>query len=64
MTKIIFFILACTTCDLEYKYFSKDPFKTCGEQGNLIMSQISKWSETRNGYYTPDNKLVFGYRCE
>jgi hypothetical protein len=64
MTKIIFFLMACANCELEYKTFVKNPSLTCGEQGNKIMSEISRWSDQGNAYFTRDGKLVFGYRCE
>tara|TARA_R110001606_G_scaffold332550_1_gene480391 strand:- start:104 stop:274 length:171 start_codon:yes stop_codon:yes gene_type:complete len=56
--------MACANCELEYKTFVKNPLLTCGQQGNKIMSEISKWSDEGNAYFTRDGKLVFGYRCE
>ena len=36
MTKIIIFLLACSTCELEKIELPKPLYKTCGELGNEI----------------------------
>lgn len=70
MIKIIFFILACTTCELERRYFDFDnvTYENCWDHAKVIRNQISEYREatdkTDQGYYTSDNKLVIGFRCD
>lgn len=70
MIKIIYFLIACNTCDLERMYFNFDPtkYKNCMEQADVIREQISSYyssTEVRDqGWYTTDGKLVIGYKCE
>tara|TARA_R110000744_G_scaffold74606_5_gene148927 strand:- start:150 stop:344 length:195 start_codon:yes stop_codon:yes gene_type:complete len=64
MTKIIFFILACSTCDLEYQTYPKNKNMSCGQQGNLYMKTNAVWLQEWQAYYTKDGKILIGYRCE
>ena len=68
MTKIIIFILACNTCNLERITFKKDKELHCSEQGDLIVRSISKYYPQKEnfeqGWYTKQGKLVIGFRCE
>ena len=70
MIKIIYFLIACNTCDLEKMYFNFDPtkYENCTEQADVIREQISSYYPSTDvkyqGWYTPNGKLVIGYRCE
>jgi hypothetical protein len=70
MSKIIYFLIACNTCDLERMYFNFDRIKyeNCTEQADVIREQISSYYSSTDvkdqGWYTPNGKLVIGYKCE
>ena len=67
MTKIIFFILTCATCNLTEVSFYKSPMEDCFDYGNFILDKLEFKDETdeiRGGYYTIQGYLVIGYRCE
>ena len=70
MSKIIYFLIACNTCDLERMYFNFDHIKyeNCTEQADVIREQISSYYSSTDvkdqGWYTPNGKLVIGYKCE
>ena len=70
MIKIIYFLIACNTCDLERMYFNFDRIKyeNCTEQADVIREQISSYYSSTDvkdqGWYTPNGKLVIGYKCE
>jgi hypothetical protein len=70
MSKIIYFLIACNTCDLEKMYFNFDRIKyeNCTEQADVIREQISSYYSSTDvkdqGWYTPNGKLVIGYKCE
>jgi len=67
MTKIIFFILTCATCNLIEISFYKNPMEKCFDHGNYILNKLEYKEGTddiRAGYYTIQGYLVIGYRCE
>lgn len=67
MTKIIFFILTCATCNLTEITLTKSPYVDCFDYGNNILDQLEYKQETddiRGGHYTIQGYLVIGYRCE
>jgi len=68
MTKIIIFILACTTCDLtKITYpFNNDKYVFCGDMGNEIRNNISTYNDNLEiqGWYTKKGYLFVGFRCE
>jgi hypothetical protein len=70
MIKIIYFLIACNTCDLERMYFNFDrtKYENCTEQADVIREQISSYYSSTDvkdqGWYTPNGKLVIGYKCE
>ena len=47
-------------------YFPFDKNLTCGEQGEGIIEAIATYHGpgTDQGWYTEDNKLVYGFYCE
>ena len=67
MTKIIFFILTCATCNLTEITLTKSPYVDCFEYGNAVLDKLEYKEETddvRAGHYTKLGYLVLGYRCE
>lgn len=72
MTKIVIFILACTTCDLtKITYpFNNDKYVFCGDMANDIRINIATYKEevngdrTLQGWYTKEGYLFIGARCE
>ncbi|MDA9203630.1 hypothetical protein N9O38_01065 [Flavobacteriaceae bacterium] len=68
MTKIIIFLLACSTCQLEKIELPKPLYKTCGELGNEIREATTTYKNATDdvwqGNYTKDGKLFVGFRCE
>ena len=70
MSKIIYFLIACNTCDLERMYFNfyRIKYENCTEQADVIREQISSYYSSTDvkdqGWYTPNGKLVIGYKCE
>ena len=70
MTKIVYFLIACSNCEIEKLYFNFDnvQYKNCWEQADVIREKISSYYVPTNavnqGWYTPNGKLVIGYKCE
>jgi len=68
MTKIIIFILACSTCELEKIEILKPLYKSCGEFGNEIREKTTTYinasDDVWQGNYTKDGKLFVGFTCE
>jgi hypothetical protein len=68
MTKIIIFLLACSTCELEKIEMFKPINLSCGDYGNqIIETTTTYYNETDDisqGNYTKDGKLFVGFRCE
>ena len=72
MTKIVIFILACTTCDLtKITYpFNNDKYVFCGDMANDIRTNMATYKEevngdrTLQGWYTKEGYLFIGARCE
>jgi hypothetical protein len=67
VTKIIFFILTCATCNLTEITMPKKENVDCFEYGNAILKKLEYREETddmRAGHYTKLGYLVLGYRCE
>ena len=73
MVKIIIFLLACNTCELERLYYEYDhtKYEWCSDHAHKIIEDMSTfhWYEEgvweHSAYYTKDgNKLVIGHRCE
>ena len=72
MTKIVIFILACTTCDLtKITYpFNNDQYVFCGDMANDIRTNMATYKEevngdkTLQGWYTKEGYLFIGARCE
>ena len=73
MVKIIIFILACNTCELERLYYEYDytKYEWCSDHAQVIIEDMSTFYWNKEGvyehsaYYTNDgNKLVVGHRCE
>ena len=72
MTKIIIFLLACNTCDLEklvinYNYKS---ISDCTDKAYEIYEELGDfhWYEEgkyeHSAYYTPEGKIILGHRCD
>ena len=68
MIKIIIFLLACSTCELEEIELLKPINISYGDFGNKIMNATAKYYEETEtisqGWYTKEGKLFVGYRCE
>ena len=58
MTKIVIFILACTTCDLtKITYpFNNDKYVFCGDMANDIRTNMATYKEEA-GQHTTHNYL-------
>jgi hypothetical protein len=70
MTKIVYFLISCSNCEIEKLYFNFNSvkYKNCMEQADVIREKISSYYVPTNaknqGWYTKDGKLVIGYKCE
>jgi hypothetical protein len=72
MNKIVIFLIACTTCDLERLYFDYNykSISDCSDKAHEIYKTLGTfhWYEEgkyqHSAYYTPDGKLIIGHRCD